>query len=252
MDRKGHPYAFSVFISFFILLFPFISGAIVTGLVLEEIETRLVQGLAFALAGLVGSSIAKNRFGNLDFLKPNFLTKEEGKKYLYFIPIILVECLPLFFGLKDKISLALLVTYLFFTLAVGFTEELYFRGIIANALKEKGLKVAIFLSSLLFSLGHFLNLLIGVSLMDTLFQVILAFFFGLLAVQISFATKSIFIPIIWHFFHNLISTLTFATREEMGLYIGGLQCIVFILFSFYLGRKFPLLSIKKEEAETNN
>lgn len=74
-------------------------------------------------------------------------------------------------------------------LSAGICEELMFRGIILNALRDffgrdtfKGTALAIFISGAMFGCLHFINLLAGVSLLNVIIQVVsvigMGFFFG--------------------------------------------------------------------------
>lgn len=159
------------------------------------------------------------------------------KEYLWFIPIIFIELIILFFGLKDGLKPSSLLIYIFFTVAVGFAEELYFRGLIPKILEEKGLVLSIILSSFLFSIGHFFNLLAGASLMDTIFQVLLAFSFGLLAIIIRKSTNSLVIPIIWHSIHNFISIITRENDGRLSIFVGSIQFFVFLNYAWHLWNK---------------
>lgn len=124
-------------------------------------------------------------------------------------------------------------------LAVGFTEELYFRGIIVDILKRKGIVTVIFLSSVLFSIGHLANLLAGAPLNETILQVIFAFLFGVVAVQITLATNSFLIPAIWHTLHNFIASITASNDGSESMIISGLQGVILLVYGIYLWKKKP-------------
>lgn len=229
-----YPFLFSLLLTLLLLVFPILSGTIATILELGELEGRLIQSLAFLLAALLGCVLGMRYFGSLESVglrKPaGFISKD----LLWFTPLLYIEVLPLFFGLKQGLTFTSLAIYLVFTLLVGFTEELYFRGLIWNILNRKSMISALFLSSLLFSLGHFVNLLAGASFMDTMLQVIFAFIFGVVAVEISFATKSLLIPIVWHTVHNFISLITVPNQGKLSLSVALLQGTVLFLYGAYL------------------
>ena len=80
-----------------------------------------------------------------------------------------------------------------------------FRGILANliafkyAQTEKGTYFAIFTSSFIFGLSHFVNLLTGAKFSAVFFQVIIAFFIGNLIAIVYFKYYfNIWIVSIWH------------------------------------------------------
>lgn len=101
-------------------------------------------------------------------------------------------------GVKEQtlpISLdsPLKLIYLIFSLGIlaPISEEFVFRGIIFNGLKEKGLKNAVLISSLLFMLMH-------LSLHQTIYQ----FLLGIVLAMIYYYTQNIFASILVHFINN--------------------------------------------------
>ena len=105
--------------------------------------------------------------------------------------------------------------------AVG--EELVFRGIIYNGLREKfSAKTSILISALLFALIHF-------SIFKTFYQFVLGFVLGL----IIYFTGSIIYCIIFHFFNNFIVLLISYISQGYSIFEftswGALQIILTIL-----------------------
>jgi len=85
----------------------------------------------------------------------------------------------------------------------AFTEELFFRGLILDGLKNNySKKTAIFISSFLFGLIH-LNP----------WQFCGAFIIGLISAWICIETNSILLSIYMHFFNNTLYTITVRYRE---------------------------------------
>ncbi len=236
--RMKRTMTFAVFMTVLILVFPTLSGAVITIYELSTLQGRLAQGIAFVLAGILGLVIAKSRFGNMKYVGLDKPRVTKLSEYLWFAPLIIVEVIPLFIGIREGLSSTAIIIYLFFTAAVGFTEELYFRGIIWTALQEKSLKFAVLMSSFLFSVGHFLNLLAGASMKNTILQVIFAFLFALVAVGISYATGSIAIPILWHTIHNFVSLITVESSGRADISIEIFLGFVLLLYGVYLWLKF--------------
>lgn len=224
-------------ITLLILVFPTVSGAIIVVFKLSEMQGRVTQAMAFLIAGILGYIISRLRFGNFKsvfiYNKGRFLPRD----YIWFIPVIFAEMLPFISGLKEELIFGEVVIIFLFTASVGFTEELYFRGLIAKSMIEKSMPLTIILSSFLFSVGHFLNLLTGAGLIDTLLQVVFAFIFGIVALEISIVTGNIGIAIIWHWAHNFISLLTTSNDGERSFYIEIIQGIILILYGLFLWRK---------------
>ena len=94
------PILFSVFITFLILIFPIVSGAIAYIFELKELEGRLLQTLAFVIAGIIGCIIGKIKFGNLKNIGLKKSEISNYKDYLWFVPLILSKFCP--FSLASK------------------------------------------------------------------------------------------------------------------------------------------------------
>ena len=73
-------------------------------------------------------------------------------------------------------------------------EELLFRGVIVNCLKQKGYMFAIFMSSIMFAIFHF-----------SLSQLIYPFCFGIILSVVYLKTKNLLFPILLHFANNALS-----------------------------------------------
>lgn len=89
---------------------------------------------------------------------------------------------------------------LFFGFIVGFSEELFFRGIVQNYLCrfiKPGL-VAVFLSALLFSIAHF-------DFNELLSRTLLGFAIG----YVYYRTNNIFVPILMHVANNILAVVLY-------------------------------------------
>lgn len=234
--NKGikHPLLFSFLLTLTILLFPMLSGVFVSVLELSELQGRVVQAFAFILASLLAFLIARARFGSLKNAVLDLSVRAPLRELLYFFPLVLIELLPLFLGFRTDLSFIRVLIYLLFTAAVGLAEEIYFRGLIAKTLAKRSLPQAIFVSSVFFALGHFLNLMAGASLLDTLLQVVFAYFFGVVALEIVLLRGSLLSVIIWHAAHNFISLITNKESQRWLLIIGLVQGFLLLAYGLFL------------------
>ena len=234
--NKGikHPLLFSFLLTLTILLFPMLSGVFVSVLELSELQGRVVQAFAFILASLLAFLIARARFGLLKNAVLDLSVRAPLRELFYFFPLVLIELLPLYLGLRTDLNFVRILIYLLFTAAVGLAEEIYFRGLIAKSMAKRSLLQAIFVSSVFFALGHFLNLMAGASLLDTLLQVVFAFIFGMVAVEIVLLRGSLLSVIIWHAAHNFISLITSKENHRWLLIIGLVQGFLLLAYGLYL------------------
>ena len=67
----------------------------------------------------------------------------------------------------SNLNIRLILVVILFTSAVDFAEEIYFRGLILEALEVKGIKKAILISSVIFGVTHLGNLIGGANVLYT-------------------------------------------------------------------------------------
>ena len=94
-------------------------------------------------------------------------------------------------------------------LMVGFVEEAFFRGLMLNSLRAKGLWRAVIVTSLLFGLTHAMNMLAGRSAIDAASQIFYA-----TAIGFAYAALVVKRGIIWPLVlaHSLIDFTNFIQR----------------------------------------
>ena len=81
---------------------------------------------------------------------------------------------------------------------VGVIEEVIFRGFLFKAMCKDNIKLAVFISSITFGMGHIVNLLNGKDLIATLLQICYASAIGFLFTIIFYKGKSLLPCIITH------------------------------------------------------
>lgn len=147
------------------------------------------------------------------------------------------------FSFQINTPTTLILTLISSAIIPAIGEELLFRGVIFNALKEKGSLYATIVSSLFFALFHF-----------NLSQSIYPFLFGLI-LGFSYAkTKNILVPMLIHFFNNATNIVlqyflnpVFAPSAKMLviMIIGVLLFVLIMALLFVLSYK---ESLKEEIA----
>ena len=86
------------------------------------------------------------------------------KKYLYFCPLILIASLNLWNGLNINNNYYEILFFILRMINIGFIEEIIFRGFLFRALERHGINKAAIISSIVFGIGHILNLFCGAEL----------------------------------------------------------------------------------------
>lgn len=202
----------SILWTIIILIFPISSGVLVSILKMNNVEILLIQGVFLLISIVIPLTYIKIK--NYKFCEFGFRRPEKGstKRALFFIPLLLI-ILPLLVVGVSLQNVRYLLALLFFTIAVGISEEIYFRGIIYkllnNAFNSK-IKV-ILLGSLVFAIGHSASIIGTGDIISTVLQVINAFFFGVVAIEVVIITNSLYPTIILHFLYNFSNYITSAS-----------------------------------------
>ena len=157
------------------------------------------------------------------------------KKYLYFIPLLIIAAVNLTNGLNINHTPIAIVFYMLTMVNIGFIEEMLFRGFLFRMMEKDNLKSAMIVSSITFGMGHIVNLLNGREMASTLFQVCYAIILGYMLVIIFYRSKSI-IPCV--VFHALINALSVFNVEKELSYLRASVFVVIIplLYIWYIHR----------------
>lgn len=162
--------------------------------------------------------------------------KGSAKKYLYFIPLVLLSSTNVWWGLKLNLTVVESVLYVISMLCVGFLEEVIFRGFLFKALCKDNIKLAIIISSVTFGLGHIVNLLNGRDIPETLMQICYAVAIGFVFTIIFYKGKSLWPCIIAHGVVNSLSVFanTDAAPAWHGIAGSIFLCVVSLAYAAYL------------------
>lgn len=161
--------------------------------------------------GLIGIIVALKRTSYYGLTKV-----KDAKKYLYFIPLIIIGTVNIWNGIKIKNSTSEILFHVLTMINVGFIEEIIFRGFLFKMMAKDNIKSAIIVSSITFGIGHIVNLLNGADLIPTLMQICYAVSIGYLFVTIFYKSKSLIPCIITH---SLINALSIFNAENSTAYI---------------------------------
>lgn len=201
--------------SFCIQNFGFTSFA---GFIINTVFSLLLIGIVLALNG--------TSYYGLRGVK-------DSKRYLYFIPLVIIATVNLWNGININNSKSEIVFHVLTMINIGFIEELIFRGFLFRMMEKQHVKGAIHISSITFGIGHIVNLLNGADLIPTLIQICYAISIGYLFVIIFYKSKSLIPCIITHSITNSLSI--FNVENTLSLYIAPLILTILpILYALYL------------------
>lgn len=173
---------------------------------------------------------------NLDRVEYYGITKVcNPKKYLYFLPLLLIVSVNLWNGINMNHSCDEIIFHILTMFQIGFIEEVIFRGFLFKMMEKDNVKCAIFVSSITFGIGHIINLLNGAELIPTLLQVCYAMAIGYLFVIIFYKSKSLLPCIITHAVFNACSI--FNIENTVSTYIAPIVLIMVpIAYGIYIER----------------
>lgn len=123
------------------------------------------------------------------------------------------------------------------TIAVGINEELFFRGLILQALRGRGDRFAVIASATLFAVLHLSALASGVSPVYSALQVVFAFLFGVLAAEIALITRSIWPGVA---FHTLIDAAAYLGGDRLTtgtIAASAATCVILAAVAIILWRR---------------
>lgn len=157
------------------------------------------------------------------------------KKYLYFLPLILMISMNLWNGININNTKLEILFYILNMINIGFIEEIIFRGFLFKSLEKEGINSAIIITSISFGIGHIINLINGAPIFSTIIQICYAITGGYLFAIILYKSKSIWLCIITH---SLINSLSiFNIDNILSIYIVPIFLIlVSIIYSMYINK----------------
>ena len=166
-------------------------------------------GLAYFLLKLFSKNLLKIKMDNLGM--PRFLIKAKWIIVGILLPVAVKAVYLLFFsgkyvssGMNGNQIFSTLSTGIVFTgIAAGFVEEMVFRGVILNLLKEKwNIKVAVLIPSVLFGLVHIIGM--DFSVISSLLVLIAGTMVGIMFSMIAIESGSVWNSGIVHSLWNII------------------------------------------------
>lgn len=133
--------------------------------------------------------------------------KATAREMLYYLPLLLISTVNVWFGyVMNKHPLEGLV-YFLAMIATGLVEELLFRGFLFRAMSKNNLRFAVILTSLLFGLGHIVNLIngSGAGTLETVCQIFYAVSIGFLFAAVLLKSRSLIPCMVSHAMFNSLS-----------------------------------------------
>ena len=160
---------------------------------------------------------------------------KDSKKFLYFIPLMLIISVNLWNGININNSVVEIICHIISMINIGFIEEIIFRGFLFKMMEKDDLKSAIIVSSITFGIGHIINLFTGGEFLSTLMQVFYCISIGYLFVLIFHKSGSL-IPCIMC--HSIFNALSIFHVDGSLFYLSSIFLIIVpLVYSYYINKK---------------
>ncbi len=198
--------------------------------------TYLAGAAATAVSAVVGFLImvaAKPTLAQFGFRKP-----ENVRKALWFVPAALLPPIA-FFATGFSVSPSLVLGFVSMAGAAAFNEEIWYRGLVMSVFRNRGTKVAVAVSSILFGVLHLVNLFGGKSITYAALQFVFAVLFGLVAAELYAITRSLVPAIVWHATYDTAAYLSGDSLSTPALVAIAVMVAILVAYAIFLWRKLP-------------
>ena len=198
------------------------------------IEKLITAPLCVVMTAFLFFWVKKN-----DLMEKYGLCKFKGdlKKYLFFLPLVVLCSTNLWNGVTLNISPLESLLYVISMFCVGFLEELIFRGFLFRALCRDSVKTAVWVSSVTFGIGHIVNLLNGAALLPTLLQLCYATAAGFLFTVMVYLWGSLWPCIVTHSLLNSLSAVAALKSQTLQLITAVVLTAVALAYALWIWKQ---------------
>ena len=182
-----------------------------------------------------------NLFRKYGLIRPEY----KSRQALYFIPLFIIAFSSIAFGVMQKYPVSETIMHMISMIAVGFLEEIVFRGFLFVGMAKQNLCSAIIVSSVTFGIGHIANLLSGQDVLETILQILFAVAVGFSLVILFYKGKSLLPCIAFHGINNALHAISndaaslkfFGTRERELYITAGIGVVLSIIYCVYIWKQ---------------
>jgi len=162
-----------------------------------------------------------------------------GKRYLYFLPLIVISSVNFWNGVIAPENLLTALCFVISMCCVAFLEEVIFRGLLFRGMCGGNVKTAIVVCSLTFGIGHAVNLLNGAPVFETLLQLVYASAIGFCYTAIVYRGGSLLPCILSHAVVNSTSLIGAECAPWMLAVIAAVQTVLGVGYGIWILKKVP-------------
>ncbi|MGN1163978.1 MAG: lysostaphin resistance A-like protein [Candidatus Ornithospirochaeta sp.] len=200
----------------------------------QEKLVTAVFSVMYVLMLLVWAS-KKNWMEYLGLVRP----QGNVRGVLYFIPLLPIALVNVWFGARMKMDAVTTLLFIVSMSMTGILEEVIFRGMLFRMMEKDNKKVAVVVASVLFGIGHIVNLFNGSGreVYSTLLQILYATAIGLVFVLLFIKTGSIIPQILCHSILNSLSAFSTERAAEYETVVSIVLVVLALLYAAYIQKK---------------
>ena len=232
-----HPWRLAAAVGVGGVLLTAVGMGVVDALGLDGASALLVPAAFVGLSAIVGVLAMWRSHPSLaDY---GFRRPEGVARILWALPLVAVVVIVI--ATSDiRLVPATLAASTLLAVAVGFNEEIWFRGLLMAALRQLGARRSVVGSSVIFGALHLTNVFTGQPLPHLLVQFAFACLVGFVLAEIVALTGSLWIGIVWHVVYDAVALTVVDDFTDRGLV--GLTAIVVVLAAYaaWLWRALPV------------
>lgn len=237
--HQRNPYLFVVVLEVIVIFVLLVVGTITIKLKLPE---YFLYGIVMVILTIITAVILwkYDWWRTIGFRRLN-------KKY---IPLLIIPLIPMIgnlFGNYSSLHVGFYFYYLLLCAMSGFVEEGMYRGIMLRVLLKKGVWQAMIISTLLFSLSHFMNALAGWNWGHVILQLCYSFAIGFGWAAFALRTGTVWPLMLIHFLNNffsfiktenLIKSMQSSEPDLQGIIYSIILSVIFMIYGVIVTRAF--------------
>ena len=203
---------------------------------LDQLASIYTQAAFVGLSAVLGLSLMRRTKPSLTdygFRRPLHLGRVLWVLPLAAVPVVLVA----FAGIR--VTPAQAVAYALLAVCVGFSEEIWFRGLLLASLRRLGTRKAIIGASAIFGVLHLTNFFAGRAPLYLVLQFVFACLVGFVLAELVAITGSLWVGIVWHMVYDMAA---FSTGDELTpMAVAGVAIATALLavYAVLLWRRLP-------------
>lgn len=215
-----------------------IMGFVVGGMAKADDRTSFaLAAMTTGAAAVIGVMVMSRSHASLR--QYGFRAPRQVSAALWFVPMLVVVVL-VYVGSGYAPQQGMVFSLVAMAVAAGFSEEIWFRGMVLSALRQRGHRYAVIVSSLIFGILHLVN---GLNAKTTalylVLQLLFAILFGVVASLTVTVTRSLWPAIIFHVAWDITSYLGGDALTGRVLALLAVEVVVLAGYAVFMWRRTP-------------